>query len=199
MGVYARFMKLHLAWLQALDGTSFLCSKCGDGGGLEDDDMLLVCDSKGCGRAHHMRCSSLEPKRLDFWRCDMCVIAERVARRRRQAASDMVVISTAGNGGQLWQSVRGQQGSGLSYRAVWRSLGWRGNWGRWVSMGNECQWAMRTYESQRRCEFGGGAGGKQRAVAGQQFNFVHKWTRSDDCMVGCLYGPASRRERAEWT
>ena len=89
MGVYARFMRLHLAWLQALDGTSFWCSKCGDGGGLEDDDMLLVCDSVGCGRAHHMSCSSLEPKRLDFWRCDMCVIAERVARRRRREASDM--------------------------------------------------------------------------------------------------------------
>ena len=94
MGVYARFMRLHLAWLQALDGTSFWCSKCGDGGGLEDDDMLLVCDSVGCGRAHHMNCSSLEPKRLDFWRCDMCVIAERVARRRRREASDMAVINS---------------------------------------------------------------------------------------------------------
>tara|TARA_B110000027_G_scaffold96578_1_gene101977 strand:- start:445 stop:1812 length:1368 start_codon:yes stop_codon:yes gene_type:complete len=93
MGVYARFMRLHLAWLQALDGTSFWCSKCGDGGGLEDDDLLLVCDSVGCGRAHHMSCSSLEPKRLEFWRCDMCVIAERVARRRRREASDMAVIS----------------------------------------------------------------------------------------------------------
>ena len=30
MGVYAQFMKLHLAWLQVLDGTSFWCSKCGD-------------------------------------------------------------------------------------------------------------------------------------------------------------------------
>ena len=55
--------------------------------------MLLVCDSEGCGRAHHMSCSSLEPKRLDFWRCDMCVIAERVARRRRRTASDMAVIN----------------------------------------------------------------------------------------------------------
>jgi hypothetical protein len=49
MGVYARFMRLHLAWLQELDGTSFWCSKCGDGGGLEDDDMLLVCDNENCG------------------------------------------------------------------------------------------------------------------------------------------------------
>ena len=56
--------------------------------------MLLVCDSVGCGRAHHMNCSSLEPKRLDFWRCDMCVIAERVARRRRREASDMAVINS---------------------------------------------------------------------------------------------------------
>ena len=55
--------------------------------------MLLVCDSEGCGRAHHMSCSSLEPKRLDFWQCDMCVVAERVARRRRRAASDMAVIN----------------------------------------------------------------------------------------------------------
>ena len=55
--------------------------------------MLLVCDSVGCGWAHHMSCSSLEPKRLDFWRCDMCVIAERVARRRRRDASDMAVIN----------------------------------------------------------------------------------------------------------
>ena len=62
MGVYARFMRLHMAWLQARDGTSFWCSKCGDEGGLDDDDMLLVCDSEGCGRAHHMSCSSLEPK-----------------------------------------------------------------------------------------------------------------------------------------
>ena len=60
---------------------------------LEDNDMLLVCDSVGCGRAHHMSCSSLELKRLDFWRCDMCVIAERVARRRRWEASDMAVIN----------------------------------------------------------------------------------------------------------
>ena len=93
MGVYARFMRLHLAWLQALDGTSFWCSKCGDGGDLEDDDMLLVCDSEGCGRAHHMSCSRLEPKRLEFWRWDMCVIAERVAQRRRRAASDMAVVN----------------------------------------------------------------------------------------------------------
>ena len=49
MGVYARFMRLHLAWLQELNGTSFWCSKCGDRGGLEDDDVLLVCDSEGCG------------------------------------------------------------------------------------------------------------------------------------------------------
>ena len=47
-----------------------------------------------CGRAHHMSCSSLEPKRMDFWRCDMCVIAERVARRRRREASDMAVINS---------------------------------------------------------------------------------------------------------
>ena len=40
-----------------------------------------------------MSCSSLEPKRLDFWRWGMCVIAERVARRRRRAASDMAVIN----------------------------------------------------------------------------------------------------------
>ena len=40
-----------------------------------------------------MSCSSLEPKRLDFWRCDMCVIAERVARRRRRAASNMAVLN----------------------------------------------------------------------------------------------------------
>ena len=72
MGVYARFLRLHLTWLRALDGTSFWCSKCGDGGGLDDDNiMLLVCDSKGCGRAHRMSCSSLEPKQLDFWRCDI--------------------------------------------------------------------------------------------------------------------------------
>ena len=55
--------------------------------------MLLVCDSEVCGRAHHMSCSSLEPKRLDFWRCDMCVIVERVDRRRRREASDMAVIN----------------------------------------------------------------------------------------------------------
>ena len=41
-----------------------------------------------------MNCSSLEPKQLDFWRCDMCVIAERVARRRRREASDMAVINS---------------------------------------------------------------------------------------------------------
>ena len=40
-----------------------------------------------------MSCSSLELKRLAFWQCDMCVIAERVARRRRRAASDMAVIN----------------------------------------------------------------------------------------------------------
>ena len=111
MGVYARlkgrFMRLHLAWLQ-LDGTSFLCSKCGDGAGLEDDDMLLVCDSEGCGRAHHMSCSSLEPKRLNFWRCGMCVIAEQVARRRRRAASDMAVIN-------IWQrKATGATGVGVT-------------------------------------------------------------------------------------
>ena len=79
MGVYAQFMQLHLAWLQELNGTSCWCSKCGDGGGLEDDSMLRVCDSAGCGRAHHMSCSGLELKQLDFWWSDMCVIAERVA------------------------------------------------------------------------------------------------------------------------
>ena len=66
MGVYARFMRLHLAWLQPLNGASLWCSKCGDGGGLEDDNMLLVCDSEGCGRAHHMSCSSLEQKWLQW-------------------------------------------------------------------------------------------------------------------------------------
>ena len=76
MGVYAWVMWLHLAWLQALDGTSFWCSKCGGWGGLGGNGMLLVCDSEGCGQAHHMSCSSLEPKQLDFWQCDMCVIAE---------------------------------------------------------------------------------------------------------------------------
>ena len=55
--------------------------------------MLLVCDSEGCGRAHHMSCSSLETKQLDFWRCDMCVITERVVRRRRRLASDMAVLN----------------------------------------------------------------------------------------------------------
>ena len=51
MGVHAWFMGLHfkLAWLQALDGASFWCSKCGDGGDLEEEDVLLVCDSGGCG------------------------------------------------------------------------------------------------------------------------------------------------------
>ena len=89
MGVHARFMWLHLAWLQALDGTSFWCSKCGDRGGLDDDDMPLVCDSEGCGPAHHMSCSSLEPKRLDFWRCDMCVITERVVQRTQEEALNL--------------------------------------------------------------------------------------------------------------
>ena len=84
---------MHLAWLQALDGASFWCSKCGDGGGLKDDDVLLVCDSEGCGRAHHMSCSNLKPKRLDFWWCDMCVITEGVARRRRRSASDMAFLN----------------------------------------------------------------------------------------------------------
>ena len=56
--------------------------------------MLLVCDSERCGQAHHMSCSSLEPKRLDFWWCDMCVITERVARRRRREASNMAVINS---------------------------------------------------------------------------------------------------------
>ena len=40
-----------------------------------------------------MSCSSLELKRLDFWRCDMCVIAGRVARRGRRAASNMAVMN----------------------------------------------------------------------------------------------------------
>ena len=64
MEVYARFVRLHLAWLQALDGTSFWCSKSGDGGGLGNDELLLMCDSEGCGRVHHMSCSSLDSKRL---------------------------------------------------------------------------------------------------------------------------------------
>ena len=66
MGVYARFMRLHMAWLQVLSGTSFWCSKCGDGGGLDDNDLLLVCDSKGCGQAHHLSSSSLKPMGKDF-------------------------------------------------------------------------------------------------------------------------------------
>ena len=40
-----------------------------------------------------MSCGSLEPKRLDFWWCDMCVIAEQVAQRRRREASNMAVIN----------------------------------------------------------------------------------------------------------
>ena len=43
------------------------------------------------------------------WRCDMCVIAERAARRRRREASDMAVI----NGWQLVQWMWGRQGSEL--------------------------------------------------------------------------------------
>ena len=66
MGVYARFMRLHMALLQVLSGTSFWCSKCGDGGGLDDNDLLLVCDSKGCGQAHHLSSSSLKPMGKDF-------------------------------------------------------------------------------------------------------------------------------------
>ena len=38
MGVHAHFMRLHMAWLQVLDDTSFRCSKCDDKGGLEDND-----------------------------------------------------------------------------------------------------------------------------------------------------------------
>ena len=86
-------MRLHLAWLQALDGTSFWCSNCGDGGGLDDDDLLLVCDSEVCGRAHHLSCSSLELMRLDFWKCEMCVITERIVRRRGRSASDAAVLN----------------------------------------------------------------------------------------------------------
>ena len=41
----------------------------------------------------HIPRAEAEPKRLDFWRCDMCVITERVARRRRRSASDMAVIN----------------------------------------------------------------------------------------------------------
>ena len=69
--------------------------------------LLLVCDSEGCGRAHHMTCTSLEPTRLDFWRCDMCVIAERVTRRRRRAASGMEPI----NGWQRRTTVAMGEGS----------------------------------------------------------------------------------------
>ena len=55
-------MRLHLAWLQKLDGTSFWSSKCGDGGGLDDDDMLLVCDSEGlwASTSHELQQSGAE-------------------------------------------------------------------------------------------------------------------------------------------
>ena len=74
MGVYAYCMGggcmpvgLHFAWLQVFDSMSFWCSKCGDGGGLEDNNLLLVCHSKGCGQAHQLSCSGLEPIQTDFW------------------------------------------------------------------------------------------------------------------------------------
>ena len=41
-GLYTHFMGLHLAWLEIVDGISFWCSKCGDGGGLEHTGMLLA-------------------------------------------------------------------------------------------------------------------------------------------------------------
>ena len=125
MGVYAQFMRLHLAWPQALDGASFWCSKCGESGSLEDDDLLLVCDSEGCD-----------------WTSGSvaCVSSPRGPCKGGGGRQATQLSSMAYTGTQLWWWMERQETSGLGCRAVARAgrSGWSLVREQHVNVGGSC-------------------------------------------------------------
>ena len=66
LGLWAHLWRAHTSWLATVDGYSYWCSICHEGGGV------LLCDEDGCGAVQHADCSMQSDPNAQRWRCDDC-------------------------------------------------------------------------------------------------------------------------------
>ena len=77
LGAMKQIWSQHLLTKLTSDSSDSNCSKCG-GAQNSEEDPLMICDGKDCGRVAHAKCSGFQTvdKAPPIWLCDTCAMRD---------------------------------------------------------------------------------------------------------------------------